>query len=287
MIKNCYKTVALVSIIAFLTTGCRSLEEYKKLAEAGNEYAHAVNELLTTAGNIRIEASSEQFLRDDRLSNQSVDEYVKVSQLDKERLRILNDIRSHNLLLQSYFSKLQDLTNSNASDEAKAEIEGITSNLNKIGQKLQGSNWIANKGVFQGITNLVVNSQIRGALREELEKRNKTIILELTIQQEMLKALSDSLDHDVELIKLAREQRLVVRPLIQPELIQDEDGWIQNRKNILTMDRQIAALKTASAALGEFKEIFQAFVEGKLTIKRLNNVLQDIDSFIAIVENNK
>jgi hypothetical protein len=287
MHRNFHKTVALVAVIATLASGCRSTEEYKRLADAGNKYTHAVNELLTTAGNIRLEASSEQILKDDRLSNQSIDDYTQLSKLDDERLKILNDIRRHNLLLQAYFSKLHELANSNAPDEAKAEIEGISNNLNTIGQELRGSNLITNQGVFSSLASFVVTSQIRGALREELEKRTPEIILQLTLQQEMLNALRDSIQQDVKLIKLAREQRLIVRPLVQTDPISNEDEWIQTRKTILTMNRKIAELEAASAALGEFKEIFQAFVSGKLTSQRLNSVLKDIDSFLAQIESIK
>ena len=287
MIKNLTKTVGLVVVIAALASGCRSNTEYKKLTEAGNKYTLAVNQLLTTAGDIRIDATSEQLLKDDRISNRSVDNYTKLSQVDRDRLKVLNDIRIHNQLLQAYFSKLQELAHSDAPEQTKKEIDGIANNLNSIGKKLQGTNLIANKAVFQGVANIIVDSQIRGAMREELEKRNKTILQELTIQQEILNALGDSMQQDVALIKSAQEQRLVIRPLIQPEPIVQQDEWIQTRKKILTMDRKIAELRQASTALGEFKDIYQASVQGKLSIARINGVLQDMDSFLALIEKNK
>ncbi len=286
MIKKYCKTIAVVAVIAALTSGCRSSDEYRKLTEAGNKYAQAVNSLLITAADIHLESSSEQILKDDRLTNQTIQEYQKYSQLDEERLHIINDLRLHNQLLQAYFSKLEDLANSDAPHQSATEIEGIVSNLNSVGQKLHQSDLITHKGVFPRITRLVVDSQIRGALKQELEKRHQIILRELTLQQEMLNALGDSMQHEIELIKQAREERLVIRPLIQDELIQNEDGWIQTRKNILTMDRKVTELKNASQTLGEFKEVFQASVEGKISIQRLNTALKEIDSFIALVEIN-
>lgn len=287
MHRNFRKTVAIAAVIATLASGCRSTDEYKKLADAGNKYTHAVNELLTAAGNIKLEATSEQILRDDIDSNQSARDYNERSDLDKERLKILNDLRSHNLLLRDYFSKLYELANADAPDEAKAEIEGIANNLNTMGQKLRGSNLINKPSVFSPIASLVVTSQIRGALREELEKRSPAIMLQLTLQQEMLDELGSSIEHDMNTIKSAQEQRLIVRPLTHTDPISNENEWIQTRRTILTMDRKIAELKAANAALGEFKEVFQAFVEGKLSIQRLNSVLKDIDSFLAQIESVK
>jgi hypothetical protein len=287
MIKNLTKTVGLVIVIATLAGGCRSTTEYKKLTEAGSKYTTAVNDLLLKAGDIRINATSEQLLKDDRITNQTVANYEKLSQLDEKRLDILNKIRIHNQLLQSYFSKLQELANSDAPEQTKTAIDDISNNLNAVGKKLQESSLIANKGLIKGGASLIIDSKIHGALREELEKRNQTIRQELTIQKEVLNALGESMQQDVELIKSAQEERLVIRPLTQSEPISKEDEWIQTRNRILSMNTKIAEVKSASTALGEFQDIYEASVQGKLSIAHLNNVLQDIDSFIALVENNK
>jgi hypothetical protein len=287
MKKNIHKTVAVFAVIAALTTGCRSSEEYKKLSLAGNQYAHAVDELLIAAGDIRIEATSEKLLKDDITKPQNENDYERLSRHDRDRLNTINDIRNHNQILQAYFSKMHELATSDAPDKAKTEIDGIATNLNTVGKKLEGSDLITNKGVLQAVTSLVINSKIRGALREEIEKRHEVILKELTIQQEVLKTLGDSMEDDVKSIQSARELRLVIQPFIEAEKIRDEDEWIQNRKDILLMDRKIEEVKKASNALENFKEIYQASVEGNLTLASLNNHLQDIDSFLALVQNNK
>jgi hypothetical protein len=137
MKKNLSKTVILFTVVAALTTGCRSSEEYKKLTDAGTKYAEAVNELLTTAGNIRIDLTSEQILRDDKQSNQSLENYMQRSQSDLKRLQIIEDVRNHNILLKKYFSTLQELATSDAPNEAQLEISGIATNLNRISQRLE------------------------------------------------------------------------------------------------------------------------------------------------------
>ncbi len=281
--KNFHKTVALVAVLAAFTTGCRSTAEYKKLAEAGNKYAQAVDQLLITAGDMSITATSEKMLETARISPISLAKYEELNQADKDRLQILQELRHHNQLLHDYFSRLQELATSDAPERVQAEIEGIVNNLNASSQKLQSSNLITHKGVIQAVTSLVVDSKIRGALRDELEKRNQTVLQELTIQQEMLDALRDSIQHDAKIIQSLREGRLVVRPLMQSQPIEQEDEWIQKRKYVLTLNTKIAELQEASTALGEFKEIFQAAVSGKLSLERLNNGLKDIDAFLALV----
>ncbi|KAF3884301.1 MULTISPECIES: hypothetical protein [Nostocales] len=287
MKKYFSKTVIIFTVIATLTTGCRSSEEYKKLTDAGTKYAEAVNELLTTAGDIRIDLTSEQILRDDRQSNQSLENYTQRSQSDLKRLQVIEEVRNHNTLLKKYFSTLQELATSDAPASAQSEIASITQNLNKSSQILQNSDLFSsrNQGIAQAVTHAVISSKIKGALKEELEKRHQTILKELTIQQEMLNYLSESLQHDVEMIQSAREQRLIIEPLTSSTKIQEQSQWIEDRRKILTMDRKVEELKNAGEALGEFKTAYQAAVSGELNVARLNHLLKDIDTFLALVEN--
>ncbi len=287
MKKPLRKTIVAFAVIAALTTGCRSTDEYKKLANAGSQYANAVDKLLDAASTSRIDTTSEQLLRNDRILNQTIEDYKKLAQPDEEYLEVIGKLRKHNRLLSDYFRLLNELASSDAPTRAQGEIAGVVDNLNKIGKELQGSDLITNPGLFQGITNLVVSSQIRGALRDELEKRNRTILLELTIQKEMLKALGDSIGQDVKLIRIAREERFVIRPLIQDTAIPDADTWIETRRKLLTMEARGKELNEASKALGNFQEVFQAFVEGKLSLAQLNAFLQDVDAFLKLVEADK
>ncbi|MEH2151482.1 hypothetical protein [Nostoc sp.] len=287
MKKTLRQTVAVFAVIATLTTGCRSTDEYKKFANAGSGYANAVDKLLDTAGDIRIDTTSEQLLRNDRILNLTVDDYKKLADRDQERLEVIIKLRKHNKLLSDYFQLLNELAGSDAPTRAQGEITGVVANLNTIGKELQGSDLITNSGIFEGIANFVVSSQIRGALRDELEKRHRTILLELTIQKEMLKVIGDSIAQDAKLIRIAREERFVIRPLIEETTISDEDTWIETRRDLLKMERRGQELQFANQALGNFQEVFQAFIEGKLSVSRINNFLQEVDNLLQLVEADK
>ncbi|RCJ37913.1 hypothetical protein A6770_14075 [Nostoc minutum NIES-26] len=287
MKKTLRQTVVVLTVIATLTTGCRSTDEYKKFANAGSKYANAVDKLLGAAGDIRIDTTSEQLLRNDRIINLTVDDYKKLADRDEERLEVIRKLRKHNKLLSNYFQLLNELAGSDAPTRAQGEITGVVENLNKIGNELKGSDLITNPAIFQGIGNLVVSSQIRGALHSELEKRHRTILLELTIQKEMLKVLGDSIAQDVKLIRIAREERFVIRPLIQDTTISDEDTWIETRRDLLKMENRGQELQFASDTLGEFQEVFQAFIEGKQSLARVNSFLQEVDNFLQLVEADK
>jgi hypothetical protein len=277
--------ITVATSVLFLSS-CRSTDDYKRLAEAGTNYANALDTLLVTAGDIRLDATSEQLLKDDRSQSAgiSAEDYIRLSEQDVKRLEILRDLRTHNYLLKRYFQRLQELATSNAPQQAQEEIGGIVNNLNDIGAKLRLTGGIGNADVFKGVTGFIISSQIRGALKDELEKRGKTIDLELVTQQEILNFLSKSIEQDVTLIQLAQEQRLVITPLIRPEPVNSVEGWIETRRKILTMKRNVEQLSNASTAISHFREIFKSFVEGEPESDRLNTLLSDIESFVEIVE---
>ncbi|MEH2015093.1 hypothetical protein [Nostoc sp.] len=275
--------IAVVMLTTFLG-GCRSTDEYKKLAQAGTSYSNALNQLLDLAVETRINESSEELLLQDRDINRTADDYIKFSESDANRIELVNRLKKHNRLLSKYFQLLQDLAGSNAPERTETAIGGVIDNLNTIGQTLRTSNLIENKEVFQGIGKLIVSSQIRGALKEELEKRNQTIMLELKTQQELLNAISTQIKGELKRIQDKEELKLVIEPLIKPALIADEDGWITTRRNLLTQEITAAQLETASQALEDFQNIFQDFVEGRSSSGQINALLTDIENLLSVIE---
>jgi hypothetical protein len=287
MLSKFHKTFALVAVVATLSTSCRYQEEYQKITTAGSKYTTAVDELLVKAGELQIDASSEQLISDDKLSNKTQQDYDKLNQKDREMLTLISDMREHNKLLQRYFDKLKQLAYSDAPEQTQSEIDGIASNIQTVRSRLQTSSFFPNKSVLGKIGKLVVHAKINDTLKKELEKRDRTILEELTIQQEMLTSLSSFMKHRIDIIQDARELRLLIRPLIAKDGIPDESAaeWVKERKQMFFIDQHIVELKNASSALEEFKGIYKASVEGNVNSISLNNSLKDIDTFLALLGN--
>jgi hypothetical protein len=294
MNKNFQKTLLAVAIIATFTSGCRSTDEYKKFAEAGNNFAEATNFLLDSAGNITIDTTSERVLSDRRVSGEFkpndeaskkfVARYSELSKQDKERLELIKELRKHNHFLQNYFTKLIELADSKSPDRTKKAVESIANKLQDSGTKLLNLSPIK-IDKLPSVTKIVLDARIRGALKEELEKRKFVIYQEITIQEKLLKIISNSMEEDAKIKRDLQEYRLVVKPLIQPgNLNNDEEAWIKERNDILKQDADIIlAINQASDNLREFKEIFIASIEGDITSKRLNKFLRETNSFSAFV----
>ncbi|GJD22192.1 hypothetical protein RIVM261_071480 [Rivularia sp. IAM M-261] len=289
MLPKFRQTFILVAVVAALSTGCRYQKEYSKITEAGNQYTTAVDQLLSKASDLQVDASSEQLLLDDKLSNQTQEAYDNLNKQDQEMLQIISDMREHNRLLQRYFHKLRQLARSDAPEETQKEIDGIASNIQTISSRLQTSSFFANRGILGRVGKLVINAKIDGALRKELEKRDNTILQELTIQESMLGSLKGFMEHRIKLIQDARETRLLIRPLIDKEPIEAglAQTWIDERRQMFLFDQHIVEIKNASSALKEFKDIYKASVEGNINSARLNNALEDINTFLALLVDTK
>ncbi|BAY74311.1 hypothetical protein NIES25_07240 [Nostoc linckia NIES-25] len=279
-----FPVIIAIAIATTSLSACRSTDEYKKLAQAGTNYYNALNQLLDLAVETRIDESSEELLLQDRENNQTSDDYNDFSDSDRNRIDLINRLKKHNSLLSKYFKLLQDLAGSDAPERTQTAIGGVVDNLNTIGKTLRTSNLIKNKEVFQGIGKLIVSSKIRGALKEELEKRNQTIMLELKTQQELLNALSTQIKGELKGIQDRQELRLVINPFLEQTPIADEDAWIATRRELLTQEVTAAELETASQALGDFQNIFQDFVEGQSSSGRINALLTDIENLLSVIE---
>jgi hypothetical protein len=295
MTKNLKKTLLLaVAIIATFTSGCRSTEEYRKFAEAGNNFAEATNLLLDSAGKIKIDTTSERVLSDRRVRGEFkpsdearkkvIDNYSELSKPEKERLELIKELRKHNQFLQNYFTKLIELADSKSPDRTKTAVESIANQLQESGNNLVNLSPIK-IDKLPSVTKIVLDTRIRGALKEELEKRKFVIYQEITTQEKVLKVIGDSMKNDSEIRRELREYRLVISPLLQPEKLDpDEDTWIKTRYEVLTQDAEtISKINKVSDALREFKEIFIASIEGDITSKRLNNFLQSTNSLSILV----
>lgn len=284
MLKKVNLTLILVAVVATFLGGCRSTKEYQQLAKAGTEYTTAMDSLLTSAGNIKLNATSEQLLSDDKINNVSESQYKNLSQPDLDRLTLLKQLRKHNQLLSRYFILLNEVATSSTPQDAQKEIGEVADNLSKIGNEIRLSHIVTDKTVFQTGGNIIISSQIRGALRKELEKRKDTIEREFLTQKALLKMLGDSIKTDINITIHSQETRLVIRPLTAGNPIQDEDQWIANRRKILTMDTAVSELNASEGAADKFREIFKDFVEGKLNRERFNTLLSDIESFLTFAE---
>ncbi|MBN3926610.1 MAG: hypothetical protein HWQ37_26600 [Nostoc sp. NMS4] len=269
-----------------------SLREYRKFANAGQEYAAALDTLLVTSGNYAVDASSEKLLhnrledtdKDRELENQQ--NYIDITKQDKQWLMLIGRMRQHTDLLKRYFIALENLATSDAPIEAQQVTEDIFTQLNNVSTNIQGNPLVSHRtgSALSEIPKMILSNKIKGALRKELELRKETIYRELAIQELVLELLTTQLQNNLSTIQENQADRLLLKPYTSANSISDPDAWIEHRRNILTMTLSIEALNNASKSAKDFKEAFQLLLEDKFTIARANELLFDINSLLNVAE---
>ncbi|MFN6477802.1 hypothetical protein [Nostoc sp. DedQUE07] len=279
---------SIISLIGASLVACgASLREYKKFANAGQEYADALDSLLVTSGNYVVDANSEKLLRN-RLEDtvKAGEMYIDITKQDKDWLMIIGRMRQHTDLLQRYFIALENLATSDSPTQVQEVTEDIFTQLNNVSTDIQGNPLVSDKigSALSEIPKIILSNKIKGALRKELEQRKETIYRELAIQESVLELLTIELQSNLKTIQKNQEERLLFRPYTAADPISDPDEWIEKRQKILTMTLSIEALNDASESAKDFKEAFQLLLEDKFTIARANELLSEINSLVNVAE---
>ena len=137
MLKKRHQVVIVFVVLTTLISGCDSTKDkYKKFAEALTGYTTALDGLLQASAPIAIEATSEQLIQQiktpegstssqQNIIQQNTKNYEDSSKLDKERLQIISDLRSHIHFLNKYFQLLRNLAYSDAPEETKNQTQEV------------------------------------------------------------------------------------------------------------------------------------------------------------------
>jgi hypothetical protein len=269
-----------------ISTGCATTQEYAGFAQAGSSYAAAVDRLLVASRDTAIDATSNKMLQNDAIANTTLEQYKTQSEPDLLRLEVIEGLRLHADLLGKYFRTMSKLTGSTAPADIKASLDGTVDGLNSVGKQLRGAPLLSAdaKSAIGAIGQLAVAAKIRGSLRDELQRREATLRQELVLQEHLLNALAEAIAQDLKITAQAREQRLVIQPLIQPTAIPAPDPWIASRRTVMLTNPEIAELQSASRAAADMRETFEDLIAGRLSMARLLGVIADLDGIISIAE---
>ena len=265
-----------------LTTPPRS--EYAAFAQAGSGYAEAVDKLLVAAGQAQVDSTSWRLVADKNdLGKVDNATYDKKTKDDTDRLAAIKSLREHAGLLGVYFGHLESLATSDAPDRTKDAIQGVVKGITDLSKGLN----TLYPNVFNALpplTNIVVDEKVRGALREELEKRKDVIRKELQIQEKLLTVLKYQISHALTLAKNIKEQELVFAPLNAPSPLGKPEEWVAKRHEVIYIAATVEELDSARYAANKMKEAFEALLSGEDTTGRINALINDIESIIAVAD---
>jgi hypothetical protein len=281
-------TPILLTTLALLLSACgASIDEYKNLSQAGQLYSDALERLLIKSGQITIDRTSEDLLVEDiSPSNITIKRYGASSRQDKLNLASLQRIITQVRLLKSYFKQLEILANSDSPATASLRATNIGNNIAKLSGTMKIQDVLL-KNFAPSVVRISISANLRQALRTELSIRGKTVLEALEIQETLVGILRETINSNTSAIAESREIRYVVPPITSTTEIGNPEAWIKLRRDTLTYNQTVNELAEASESLTEFKSLFKAVLEDKVTSARIESFLKETDDFIKLVEKNK
>ncbi len=281
------RSILLTTLAVWLSACGASIDEYKNLSQAGQLYSDALERLLIKSGQITIDRTSEDLLVEDISGNNiTTSRYGTLSRQDKLNLASLQRIITQVRLLKSYFKQLEVLANSDSPATASSRATNIGNNIAKLSGTMKSQDVLL-KNFSPSIVRIAVSDNLRQALRTELSIRGKTVLEALEIQETLVGILRETINSNIAAIAESREIRYVVPPITNTNEIGNPEAWIKLRRDTLTYNQTVNELTEASQSLTEFKSLFKAVLEDKVTSTRIDYFLKETDDFISLVEKNK
>nr|VFK48671.1 MAG: hypothetical protein BECKTC1821E_GA0114239_11244 [Candidatus Kentron sp. TC] len=281
-------TLLVAPLVGIILTGCvgAPTKEYTAFAQAGSQYAAAIDKTLTAAGVAQVDSTSWALVQAKSRNPRKVvsdEDYTGRTNVDKKRLEIISNLRAHAKLLGRYFGHLESLATSDEPEKTKTAIEGVVAGLDKL--KSDG-NLSAGTSALPAFGKLGVDLKIRSALKEELDARKDVIRRELELQEKLLQTLAEQISDALESTNRKQEKLLVKNRIMNPPKLEGKDAekWVSTRRDIIYLPTMIGEISSASNAARKMREAFEALLSGEDAMGRINALIVDIESILDIVD---
>jgi hypothetical protein len=280
----------LALTLAFLASGCATsatTSRVKEVAGSGVAYGNALEGLLATTEQTAVDASSARVLSQGQGVRTTATRASILQGQDKAIEPLLSDfekLRRHARLLKRYFQSLSELADNAADESAAKAVAGSAQALEKLGRELESSVSLTSEARdgLSKVTALVVQGVREQAIARELSARASVIDKQLAIHKELLLALRDKLKSDTRDI-----YELGVKAPFESDTVRDPKDWMLHRRTYLLVDRRIEAFERASDAASRLRAAWKAYVEGKASGPSLTDLLNDVDTAVALAESGK
>jgi len=289
------RALPAVFLVALAVSGCATTqartERGANFATAGIAYVDALPAVFDESFRLSVEANTDQLLlaREDLVFD-SEDETMEaranaLSDADAaltERLQLLRNLQKHALLLREYFMALHALMVNDAASGISSNAQNVINSLNQLRPGIADAS-IGDASVSDLLgpaTNLAVGVYTNTALTNELRERGAAIERELALQEELLSALVEDMQHNAETIVLIEELNPVFTEFVEASRV--SDSW---------SDRRIAAYKR-TVGLSSYDDIrkaaatmhasWVALVENRGTEEAFDLLLRDVDEMLSV-----
>ncbi len=279
------RAMILPAASLLLLSGCGLLNtpqrnEYAAFAQAGAGYTEAVGKVLDAAGKAQVDATSWNIVDiKEKSGTMSEEEYKALTEVDKERIKILKDLQGHAVLFGEYLSLLNKLAGSEAPGKIKAEIEGVFKGMAALSPQAALSS-----PVVPAVTEIFVDARIRKELKEELGNRKRVILKELKLQNELLTTLERHILNDLNTVQKMRERQFVILPLAAEAPLAKPEEWVAKRRDIFFMAKEAENINAARQIVHNMSVTFEAITTDKDVVGSINALIIDIERIVAVAD---
>jgi hypothetical protein len=268
-------------LLACLGGGCATpaKSEFTTFAQAGSGYAAAVDRLLVAAGTAQVDSTSWTLVLEKQSTGMDDATYTRRSSEDLARLEQIARLRKHAQLLGQYFGLLEALATSDTPDRTQTAIDGVATGLSRLKKDLPE---VAT--ALPDLGKVALEIKARTALKDELDRRERTIREHLEIQEQLLKELAGEIGHALTLSRNSQEQVLLMDPIVSDKEMRAQETWVSTRRRVMLSSLTAEELTAASLAATKLREAFEGVLSGEVTIGRMNALLADIDRLLYVAK---
>ena len=276
-----------------LAAACAStatLSRFDAFAQAGSQYAKAVDALLQQAAQIQVDASSEKLLmtRDD-FGPVSRADFEKQDQADRAFIHEITLLRRQVQLLADYFAALDALATSDQPQAFGATLAATAGSLDALSQQLRGRGLSQNAQAAQALAadvgSLVVKGAESRALEHELEQRKATIARVLQLHVALLGAVRDQVEANVEFARNREYEQQVEEPYLTTAAPLDPTTWKQSRFQGLEPPDPVQQLDAAQSAARALQTAWAKLLSHELGPGDLQAVTGELTPILAALDN--
>ncbi len=271
--------------LAVAASGCAArATQFSDFAQAGLAYVKASEAVIDEAGTASIKANNVTLVRTRPAipPDKRLDEINTHNELLRQRLAILQDIRRHGRLLQTYFQALAALAGSDAPRTSAAAAESAFAALSKVSPEIKAAKTgVASLGdLVPAVTKPLVASFRHNALERELELRAEAIANEIALQEAAFTAIGRLLAADLQVQLNAFETEQVNNPFAADRAL--PSNWTNHREQLLKMTGVAASTGAAASAARNLRASFEALVNNRFDRAALDSLLLDINAMLDI-----
>jgi hypothetical protein len=282
-------------LVALAVCGCATtqarVERGASFATAGIAYVDALPAVFDESFRLSVEANTHQLLlaredlefdTEDETREMRAEALSTADELLTKRLQLLRNLQKHALLLREYFMALHALMANDAATGINSSVQNVINSLNELRPGIADAS-IGDASVSDLLgpaTSLAVGVYTNAALTNELRERGAVIERELALQEELLNALVEDMQHNAETIVLIEELNPVFTEFVEASRI--SDSWNDRRVAAYKRTVSLSSYDDIRKAAATMHASWVALVENRGTEEAFDLLLRDVDEMLAV-----